>query len=233
MEKRDIMVLDRIKNGLIVSCQALEGEPLHSSYIMGKMALAAKKGGAVGIRANSKEDIAEIKKMVDLPIIGIVKRNYKDFNVYITPTMKEIDELVEVGVSIVAIDATNRERPYGKSLGNFVKDIREKYSNIILMADISNFEEAIKAEKLGFDIIATTLVGYTEYSREESIDKNDFDFLKKIITNVNIPVIAEGKIDTPQKAKRCLELGTHSVVVGSAITRPQIITKKFVEEIKK
>lgn len=233
MEKRDIMVLDRIKNGLIVSCQALEGEPLHSSYIMGKMALAAKKGGAVGIRANSKEDIAEIKKMVDLPIIGIVKRNYKDFNVYITPTMKEIDELVEVGVSIVAIDATNRERPYGKSLGNFVKDIREKYPNIILMADISNFEEAIKAEKLGFDIIATTLVGYTEYSREESIDKNDFDFLKKIITNVNIPVIAEGKIDTPQKAKRCLELGTHSVVVGSAITRPQIITKKFVEEIKK
>ncbi|WP_042683451.1 N-acetylmannosamine-6-phosphate 2-epimerase [Anaerosalibacter massiliensis] len=233
MEKRDMMVLDRIKNGLIVSCQALEGEPLHSSYIMGKMALAAKKGGAVGIRANSKEDIAEIKKMVDLPIIGIVKRNYKDFNVYITPTMKEIDELVEVGVSIVAIDATNRERPYGKSLGNFVKDIREKYSNIILMADISNFEEAIKAEKLGFDIIATTLVGYTEYSREESIDKNDFDFLKKIITNVNIPVIAEGKIDTPQKAKRCLELGTHSVVVGSAITRPQIITKKFVDEIKK
>ena len=227
------MVLDRIKNGLIVSCQALEGEPLHSSYIMGKMALAAKKGGAVGIRANSKEDIAEIKKMVDLPIIGIVKRNYKDFNVYITPTMKEIDELVEVGVDIVAIDATNRERPYGKSLGNFVKDIREKYPNIILMADISNFEEAIKAEKLGFDIIATTLVGYTEYSREESIDKNDFDFLKKIITNVNIPVIAEGKIDTPQKAKRCLELGTHSVVVGSAITRPQIITKKFVDEINK
>lgn len=227
------MVLDRIKNGLIVSCQALEDEPLHSSYIMGKMALAAKKGGAVGIRANSKEDIAEIKKMVDLPIIGIVKRNYKDFNVYITPTMKEIDELVEVGVDIVAIDATNRERPYGKSLGNFVKDIREKYPNIILMADISNFEEAIKAEKLGFDIIATTLVGYTEYSREESIDKNDFDFLKKIITNVNIPVIAEGKIDTPQKAKRCLELGTHSVVVGSAITRPQIITKKFVDEIKK
>lgn len=227
------MVLDRIKNGLIVSCQALEDEPLHNSYIMGKMALAAKKGGAVGIRANSKEDIAEIKKMVDLPIIGIVKRNYKDFNVYITPTMKEIDELVEVGVDIVAIDATNRERPYGKSLGNFVKDIREKYPNIILMADISNFEEAIKAEKLGFDIIATTLVGYTEYSREESIDKNDFDFLKKIITNVNIPVIAEGKIDTPQKAKRCLELGTHSVVVGSAITRPQIITKKFVDEIKK
>lgn len=227
------MVLDRIKNGLIVSCQALEDEPLHSSYIMGKMALAAKKGGAVGIRANSKEDIAEIKKMVDLPIIGIVKRNYKDFNVYITPTMKEIDELVEVGVDIVAIDATNRERPYGKSLGNFVKDIREKYPNIILMADISNFEEAIKAEKLGFDIIATTLVGYTEYSREESIDKNDFDFLKKIITNVNIPVIAEGKIDTPQKAKRCLELGTHSVVVGSAITRPQIITKKFVDEINK
>ncbi|MCR2044400.1 N-acetylmannosamine-6-phosphate 2-epimerase [Anaerosalibacter massiliensis] len=233
MEKRDMMVLDKIKNGLIVSCQALEDEPLHNSYIMGKMALAAKKGGAVGIRANSKEDIAEIKKMVNLPIIGIVKRNYKDSNVYITPTMEEVDELVEVGVDIVAIDATNRKRPYGKSLGNFVKDIREKYSNIILMADISNFEEAIKAEKLGFDIIATTLVGYTEYSREESIDKNDFDFLKKIITNVNIPVIAEGKIDTPQKAKRCLELGTHSVVVGSAITRPQIITKKFVDEIKK
>lgn len=227
------MDLNQIKKGLIVSCQALEGEPLHSSYIMRKMALAAEKGGAIGIRANSKEDISEIKKEVDLPIIGIVKRDYEDSSVYITPTMKEIDELVEVGVDVVSIDATDRKRPNNKSIDEFVREIRNKYPNILLMGDISNFDEAIKAEQLGFDIIATTLVGYTEYTKGMDIYENDFELLKRIIKNVNTPVIAEGKIDTPQKAKRCLELGAYSVVVGSAITRPQIITKKFVEEIKK
>lgn len=227
------MDLNQIKKGLIVSCQALEGEPLHSSYIMRKMALAAEEGGALGIRANSKEDISEIKKEVDLPIVGIVKRDYEDSSVYITPTMKEIDELVEVGVDIISIDATDRKRPNNKSIDEFVREIRNKYPNILLMGDISNFEEAIKAEQFGFDIIATTLVGYTEYTKGMDIAENDFELLKRIIKNVNTPVIAEGKIDTAQKAKRCIELGAYSVVVGSAITRPQIITKKFVEEIKK
>lgn len=222
------MILDEIENGLIVSCQALEEEPLYSSYIMSKMALAAKEGGAIGIRANSKEDITEIKEKVDLPIIGIIKVEYEDSKVYITPTMKEINELVKLGVEIIAIDATDRKRPENERLEELVKKVRKRYPDIILMADISNLKEAINAEKLGFDIVATTLVGYTEYTKETCIDKDNFILLKNIIEKVNTPVIAEGNINTPKKARKCLELGAHAVVVGSAITRPQLITKSFV-----
>lgn len=226
------MILDKIKGGLIVSCQALDNEPLHSSFIMGRMAKAAYMGGAIGIRANTKEDIEEIKKNVDLPVIGIVKREYEDSEVYITPTMKEVDELVEVNSDIIAIDATDRLRPNGVTLADFVKEIKNKYPDIILMADSSNIEEAVKASELGFDIVATTLVGYTEYTKDLHINENDFEIIKEILRKVKVPVIAEGNINTPEKVKRCLEIGVHSVVVGSAITRPQLITKKFVEEIK-
>ena len=153
--------IEQLKGKLIVSCQALPHEPLHSSFIMGRMALAAEEGGAVGIRANTKEDIAEIKKMVDLPVIGIVKRDYEDSKIYITPTMKEIDELMEVEPEIIALDATVNVRPEGKTLDEFYKEIREKYPNQLLMADCATVEEAIHADELGFDFIGTTLVGYT------------------------------------------------------------------------
>lgn len=227
------MVLDSIKKGLVVSCQALEDEPLHSSFIMGRMALAAKEGGAVGIRANTKEDIEEIKKNVDLPVIGIVKRDYKDSEIYITATMKEVEELIESKCEIIALDATNRIRPGNKTLEELVSDIRKKHPDTILMADISNYEEALEADRLGFDIVATTLVGYTEHTKDLKIAHNDFELLKKIVKDVKKPVIAEGNINTPEKAKRCLELGVHAVVVGSAITRPREITRKFIECISK
>ncbi|MEC6747005.1 N-acetylmannosamine-6-phosphate 2-epimerase [Marinilactibacillus sp. XAAS-LB27] len=224
-------VLEKIKGGLIVSCQALPDEPLHSSFIMGRMAIAAEQGGAIGIRANSKEDIAEIKKQTKLPLIGIVKRDYDDSSVYITATMKEIDELMEVGCEIIALDATDQKRPEGQSLEDFVKQIREKYPNVLLMADSSTIEEVLSAEKLGFDLLSTTLMGYTEKSKGLNIADQDFEKLKIILEAVNTPVIAEGHIDTPEKAKRCLELGVHAVVVGSAITRPQLITEQFVNKI--
>jgi len=222
-----------INKGLIVSCQALEDEPLHSSFIMGKMAKAAIQGGAVGIRANSKEDIIEIKRSVDTPIIGIVKRDYEDSDIYITPTMREVDELMEAGVDIIALDATNRLRPDNTTLEVFIEKIREKYNDILLMADCSTYEEAINANKLGFDFIGTTLVGYTEESKGIHINDNDFELIRNIINSVSKPVIAEGNIDTPEKARRVLELGCYSVVVGSIITRPQVITKKFINEINK
>ena len=222
-------MLEDIKNHLIVSCQALEYEPLHSSFIMSKMALAAYQGGAKGIRANTIEDIQAIKKEVDLPIIGIIKQEYEGSVVFITPTIKEVDALVKEGVDIIAIDATIRERPHHIYLDDFFKEIRKKYPNQKFMADCSTIEEAIHADELGFDFIGTTMVGYTKESKGLKIEENDFEIIRTIIQKVKHPVIAEGNIDTPQKAKRVLELGCYSVVVGSIITRPQLITKRFTD----
>ena len=223
--------LERLRGHLIVSCQALPEEPLHSSFIMGRMALAAMQGGASGIRANTKEDIAEIRRNVDLPIIGIVKRDYEDSQVYITPTMKEIDELMEVKPEIIAVQAGIELRPEGKTLDEFYREIREKYPNQPLMADCSTIEEALHADELGFDFIGTTMVGYTEQSRGDRIEANDFEIMRTILEKVTHPVIAEGNINTPEKAKRVIELGCFSVVVGSIITRPQVITKTFTDAL--
>lgn len=223
--------VESLKGKLIVSCQALPHEPLHSSFIMGRMALAAKEGGAYGIRANTKEDIAEIQARVDLPVIGIVKRDYEDSKVYITPTMREINELMEVRPDIIALDATHSLRPGGRTLDEFYREIRKSYPEQLLMADCSTVEEALFADQLGFDFIGTTLVGYTDQSRDLKIESNDFEIIRQIVAKVKHRVIAEGNINTPEKAKRVIELGAFSVVVGSIITRPQLITKSFAEAL--
>lgn len=223
------MVLDKLKGKLIVSCQALEDEPLHSSFIMGRMALAAKEGGASAIRAQSYDDIVEIKKNVDLPIIGIVKRNYSDSEVYITPTKKEVEELINSKCEIIALDATNRKRPNDEKIEDLVKLIHD--NDVLAMADCSTVEECIQAEKIGFDIISTTLFGYTDYSR--NFDGPDFESIEKILESTQTPLIAEGKINTPEDLRKVYECGVFSAVVGSAITRPQLITKKFVEVLDK
>lgn len=223
--------IESIKGKLIVSCQALPNEPLHSSFIMGRMARAAKEGGACGIRANTKEDIAEIQKETGLPVIGIVKRDYEGSDVYITPTMKEIDELMEVKPEIIAVDATISIRPGNLTLDEFFYQIKEKYPEQLLMADCSTIEEALHADELGFDFIGTTMVGYTKQSEGLKIEEDDFKILRTIIANVKNKVIAEGNINTPEKARRVIELGAYSVVVGSIITRPQLITKSFAEAL--
>lgn len=220
-----------LKGKLVVSCQALKAEPLYSSFIMGRMARAAMEGGAGGIRANSVEDIAEIKKNVDLPIIGIIKREYRNSQVYITPTMEEIDELASVKPNIIALDATSRIRPDGKTLQVLIAEIRKKYPDQLLLADCSTLEEAIYADSLGFDFIGSTLVGYTEESKHLNIEEDDFMLLKEMIKNVGPKVIAEGNIDAPDKAKRVIELGCYCVVVGGAITRPQLITKQYAQAV--
>ena len=220
-----------LKGQLIVSCQALPQEPLHSSFIMGRMARAAKEGGAAGIRANTKEDIKEIQEVTGLPIIGIVKRDYPDSAVYITPTMKEIEELMEVKPEIVAIDATGALRPGNVTLADFVHQIKEKYPEQKLMADCSTIEEALFADELGFDFIGTTMVGYTPQSKGLKIEENDFEILRTILKKVKHPVIAEGNVNSPEKAKRVIELGSYAVVVGSSITRPQLITKGYAEAV--
>lgn len=221
-------IFNKIKLKLIVSCQALEGEPLYSSFIMGRMALAATQAGAGGIRANTVPDIKEIKKNTNLPIIGIIKRNYGDCNVYITPTIKEVDELIIESVDIIAIDSTKRLRPDNIKLEYFVKNIKEKYPNQIIMGDISNVDEAIYAEKIGIDIIGTTLCGYTDYTKGDK----PLNTLRDVLRSVKIPVIGEGNLDTPKKVKKAIQMGALAVVVGSAITRPKQIAEKFVKVIE-
>lgn len=225
-------MVGEIKKHLIVSCQALEDEPLHSSLIMSRMAVAAMQGGAKGIRANSVKDIEAIKKAVPLPVIGIIKRDYKDSDVYITPTYEDVDHLVQVGCDIIAMDATISTRPGCISLDAFFKKVKENYPKQLFMADCSTVEEAVHADELGFDFIGTTLVGYTNQSKGNQINADDFKIIRDILKKVKHPVIAEGNIDTPQKAKRVLELGCYSVVVGSIITRPQVITKRFTDVIE-
>ena len=224
--------MEELRHKLIVSCQALPDEPLHSDFIMARMAVAAKEGGASGIRANSVVDIAAIRKAVDLPIIGIIKRDYEGADVYITATMKEVDELMTVRPNIIAIDATTSTRPNGESLKEFFQKVKEKYPEQLWMADCSTIDEMLTADQLGFDFIGTTLVGYTKQSQGDKIESNDFEIIRKALSKLSHPLIAEGNIDTPDKVRRVLELGAYSVVVGSAITRPQLITKKFVEATK-
>src|SRR3712207_5695266 len=179
--------IEALRGKFIVSCQALPEEPLHSSYIMSRMAYAAYVGGASGIRANTVSDIHEIKQTVNLPIIGIIKEVYGENPVYITPTMKEISALVAEGVDIIAIDGTKRERPDGNSLERLMKEAKETYPNQLFMADISCVEEAVEAERLGFDFVGTTLVGYTEYTKENL----PLVELEKVIQAVSLPVIGE------------------------------------------
>ena len=225
-------VLDNLKGKLVVSCQALDNEPLHSPFIMSRMAVAAEEGGAEGIRANSVADIAAIKQLVSLPVIGIIKRDYPDSEVFITATMKEVDELMCVGPELIALDATARPRPGGQRLDALVAEIRAKYPSVLLMADISTAEEALTAQSLGFDCVGTTLYGYTAETEGHALPENDCGFLRDVLAAVNIPVVAEGNVETPTLAARCLELGAHTVVVGGAITRPQQITARFAAAIK-
>ena len=147
--------------------------------------------------------------------------------------MKEIEELMEVKPEIIAMDATISNRPGGKTLDEFFKEVKAKYPDQLFMADCSTVEEALHADELGFDFIGTTMVGYTEQSKGDKIEANDFEILRKIVAKAKHRVIAEGNINTPEKARHVIELGAYSVVVGSIITRPQLITKSFVEEMER
>lgn len=224
-------ILNQIKGGLIVSCQALPTEPLYDSYIMSKMAWAAYLGGAVGIRANTVVDIKAIKEKVDLPVIGIIKAEYEDSDVYITPTMKEVDALVEAGCEIIAVDATNRTRPGGLSFEEFFKEVRAKYPNQLFMADTSCFEEGKLAEELGMDLIGTTMAGYTPYTKGR--DLPDLELVERYAKELHTPVIAEGGIWVPEDLVNVYKAGAFGAVCGTAITRPMDITKRFVKALEK
>jgi len=221
-------ISDRLRGGLVVSCQALPHEPLFGSGIMARLALAAQVGGAVGIRANSPADIAAIRAVTDLPLIGLSKVDVPSFDVYITPTVADALAVSQAGADIIALDATSRPHPEGLT-ADFIRRVRAETGKPIL-ADISTDDEALEAQEAGADFISTTLSGYTSYSPQS--EEPDLDLVRRLALVLTIPLIAEGRIATPQQARAALDAGAWAVVVGGAITRPQQITERFMRVIQ-
>jgi len=221
--------VEQVNKQLIVSCQALPHEALFGSEIMAKMAIAAAEGGARAIRANSPADVKAIRAAVDLPLIGLYKEVLPDYEVIITPTLRHALAIAEAGADIIAIDATNRPHPDG-SLADYVAAIHDQ-TNCLVMADISTLEEGLAAEQVGFDMVSTTLSGYTPYSPQQ--EGPDLALVKALAGRLTrVPVIGEGRFYAPEQVKQALENGATSVVVGGAITRPKEITARYVKAIQ-
>ena len=214
--------LAAVKGKLIVSCQALEDEPLHGAEIMARMAVAAQIGGAAAIRANGPADIRAIKQAVDLPVIGLYKQG--ESGVYITPTFAAAAEIAEAGADVIALDCTERPRPEGLPLSELLARIHGELG-LPTFADVASLSEAQAAAAAGAAMAAPTLAGYTD--ARPALDGPDFALLAQMIEQLPIPVIAEGRVNTPEQARRALDMGAWAAVVGSAITRPRTIAARF------
>ena len=221
-----------IQGKMIVSCQAVYGEPLYveEKSVMYLMARAAKMAGSPAIRTSGIRDILAIKEETGLPVIGLIKKQYEGYEGYITPTMREVDALMRADTDVVAVDCTLRKRGDGKTVNQYLVEIRQKYPDIILMADIATFEEGINAWQCGVDMVSTTMRGYTTDSPNH--DGPDYKLMRKLVETIDIPVIGEGRIHSPQQAVEALNTGVWAIVVGSAITRPLEIAQRFVKAIE-
>lgn len=230
MKKEELF--EQLKGKIIVSCQAVPGEPLYveEKSIMYLMARAAKQAGTPAIRTSSIRDVIAIKEETGLPVIGLIKIKYEGFESYITPTMKEVDELAAAGSDVIAFDCTAQKRGDGKTIDEFIAEVRKKYPDAILMADISTYEEGINAWRLGVDMVGTTMSGYTAHSPKT--DGPDYELVKRLSAEVDIPVIGEGKVHSPEQAVEMLNAGAFAVVVGGAITRPLEIAQRFIKAVE-
>lgn len=215
--------IEAIKGGLVVSCQAYPGEPLRHPETMAQMAMAAVEGGAVGIRCQGLSDIAAIKGQVEVPVIGIWKDGRE--GVYITPTLRHARCCASAGADIVAIDATGRPRPDGRTYADTVRALHDE--GIVVMADCGSFADAEHAVEAGSDIISTTLSGYT--GERKKTDGPDFDLLRRMVAAFGdaTPVLCEGRIHTPDQLTQVMAMGAWAAVVGTAITHPTSITRWF------
>lgn len=230
-ENKKKEILDYMKGGLVVSCQVQHDDPVYSMDFVVKMAKAAEWGGAVGIRANSPDQIAEIRKNVKLPIIGLYKIWHDDTDVFITPTLEAAKQVWEAGADIIALDCTSQITHEGKPAYELLPIVKKEIPEAIIFADVSNYEEAKRAVELGADIVGPTLYGYTEETKDiEQPDLREFARMCRDFGD-EVCMMMEGHVYTPEDAMKCLYLGAHSVVVGSAITRPHLITKRFVDLI--
>lgn len=223
-------IIRRIKGTVIVSVQAMPNEPLYNEVCMLAMMKSVLNGGAGALRLAGIRDIKNAKKIFDIPIIGITKpdkipNNYKEI-VYITPTIEDVINIINAGAEIIAFDGTQRQRPNNEKIKDLIKYIH--INKRIAMADISTLEEGIKAAEADADILSTTLAGYTLESLDSPVNEPDFNLLQQLVEKTNKPVILEGRIWEPKQVDIAFELGAHAVVIGSAITRPQLITKRFV-----
>ncbi len=223
MIKKNKLILDSLKKGLIASCQPIPSGPMDSSSIILALARSSIIGGATGLRIENKKNINLVKNNTKVPIIGLIKRNLKNYPIIISPYLSDIAMIAKAGADIIAFDATNRKRP--ESVINIINEIKK--FNKISMADCSSINDVFNAIESGVDIIGTTLSGYTK----NKVPKYpDFNLLKKAIS-LGKPVIAEGRFNTPYLAKKAIKMGAHSVVVGTALNRIEIITNNFVKTI--
>ena len=218
--------LKSIKNKLIISCQAVDKEPLNNTEALTLVAKSVIEGGAQALRLSQLDHITSIMKITDLPIIGLIKQKYDHFDIVITPTIKEVEDLINIGVKCIALDATDRERPQ-EDLVFIVEHVKKNYPEILLMADCSNIQDVETAIKLQFDFIGTTLRGYTKDTKDLNNISNNYEFIREILKKSSIPIIAEGGIWEPHQVKELMDLGCFAVVVGSAITRPKDIAQRF------
>ena len=216
-------MMDKLKGGIIVSCQSKEGDPTHCPEFMAAFAKSAEIGGAAGIRANSVVDIEAIKKITDLPVIGIWKRHWVDewWDIMITPTFADCKELADAGADIIAIETTGRNRPNNEDVKELVDRVRNEL-NVPVMADCHDMEDAMRTNA---DIIAPTLSGVG--GAEDYMPP--WALLEQMVKEQSRPVIAEGHFWEPTYVTRGFEIGVHAIVIGSAITRPWMITERFVQ----
>lgn len=222
-------LLDSMKGGLIVSCQTQKDDPIYTEDMHVKMAQAAEWAGAVGLRANSPEQIRQIKSAVKLPVIGLYKIWNENTDVFITPTLDAAKKVWEAGAEIIALDTTEQINHEGKPAYEIFSEVKKEIPDAILFADVSNYSEAKRAVELGADIVAPTLYGYTAATKNiESPDLREFSRMCRDFGD-KVYMMMEGHIYTPEDAMKCIFLGAHSVVVGSAITRPHLTAKRFVD----